>query len=409
MDSKDGRSTTFRNDFFCNLKRDLKNHKFVMAVLLITTATFGFTFFNFSLGIDDFGFRYYMNLTKESYGNMIQQGRLLHVVLYYITGLVDVVPFLNNFLSAILMALSAVATTALVNTAANSTLRTYEKILFFGLCVSYPAVAFKFIYDLDVLAVAISYLAVVFAVVYTFEFTQNRRKKDGIKAVLLTAIAISSYETFVSFFGCLVILCLILASIHSDITFKPTIKKGLWALGVLAVTIASYYLLVFLVQHATNNPAYPRLNLFTQQDAPIYLALLGILGKSINPWVFFSLENLVAIFGFIFLGFYFVKKTGKKYLHLLFWLFFLCLYSVNIAQGALYYRSCQTFCLFVSTTALLFMILFRDKKPRKAVLALLTLLLLLQIKDTNTWFFKDWTNYQKNNYAIHRIATDLHS
>lgn len=409
MKSLTEKHSLFKNQFNTNLKKDIHNHKYILTLIIITVATFGFTLCNFSLGMDDFGFRYYMNLSSDSYGNMIQQGRLLHLLVYYITGLADVVPFLNNFLSVILMFFSGVTVTCLIDTVANSNLAFKEKAIFFGLFISYPAIAFKFIYDLDVLVISLSYLAATLSVVYTLSFIEHKNIKDGIISTVLIIIAVSSYETFISYFGCLIILSLIIESIHTNINFKQTFSKGFMSVGVLAVSVIIYYLLVLFIQLITKNPSYPRLNLFTQ-DVPVYLALLGILGKAINPWVFFSLEFLVTIFIYVAFAFYYAKKTGKKYLHLLFLLFFLCLFSVNIIQGALYYRSCQTFCLFISGTALLSMIAFRNNKlSRKIVLVLLTLLLLLQIKDTNTWFYKDWMNHQKNTYAVHRIATDLHS
>lgn len=409
MENKVSVSDSFKKSFYDKLKKDVSNHKYMIAVCLITIATFGFTLGNFSLGIDDFGIRYYMNFSADSYGNMIQQGRLLHVVLYYVTGLVNIVPFLNNFVSALLMALSGVLVTALLDLSCNFTMRLYEKILFFGLYISYPTVAFKFIYDLDVLVVAISYVAVTIGVVYAFSFIDSKKKKDAFISVVCTVIAIGSYETFIAFFGCLVILCLVFMSIHTNQTCKTAFSKGFKALAIVAVAVVAYYALVFLVQLITSNDAYPRQNIFTQ-DVPMYLALLGVIGKAIQPWLFFSHEFLVAFFVFVFLGVFYTVKTRKKHISLLFLLFFLCLLSVNIVQGTLYYRSCQTFCLFIAGTALLFMQIFTDKQcSKKVVMSLLALLLLWQIKDTNTWFYKDFVNHQKNAYAINRIATDLYS
>ena len=39
----------------------------------------------------------------------------------------------------------------------------------------------------------------------------------------------------------------------------------------------------------------------------------------------------------------------------------------------------------------------------------LSIVVLLQLKDINLWFYYDYANYQKNVYAIHNIATELYS
>lgn len=108
------------------------------------------------MGIDDFGLGHYMDLSPESSNNMLQQGRLLHIALYYLTGLMDVIPFLNNFLSAALIVFSALLLSGLADAASNGRFNTFEHVIFSGIYISSPVMAFKFIYDLDVVAVAVS-------------------------------------------------------------------------------------------------------------------------------------------------------------------------------------------------------------------------------------------------------------
>lgn len=42
-----------------------------------------------------------------------------------------------------------------------------------------------------------------------------------------------------------------------------------------------------------------------------------------------------------------------------------------------------------------------------ALRVVLAVVVAMQIKDVNLWFYKDWQNYEKNVFAINVIATDL--
>ena len=118
---------------FDSINKDFKSKTYFIGIIVLTMAAFGFTFSRFSMGIDYIGSRYYLDFSSDSYANMIQQGRLLHVVFYYICGLVDVVPFLNNFISAILMSASGVVLVGLFDVASKKFLGIWQKLIFFGL------------------------------------------------------------------------------------------------------------------------------------------------------------------------------------------------------------------------------------------------------------------------------------
>lgn len=103
----------------------LRNRAYILFLVLIGIAAFGFTVTHFAMGIDDFGIGHYMDLSPDSSNNMLQQGRLLHIVLYYLTGLMDVIPFLNNFISAVLIVFSALLLSALADAASNGRFNTF--------------------------------------------------------------------------------------------------------------------------------------------------------------------------------------------------------------------------------------------------------------------------------------------
>ncbi len=402
-------SMNWKRSVFEAVGEDLKNRIYFLGIVILTVASFGFAFSHFSMGIDDFGSRYYLDFSHDSYANMIQQGRLLHVALYYICGLVDVVPFLNNFISALLMAASAVVLIALFDVSVGKKFNVWQKLIFFGLYISYPILAFKFIYDIDVVVTSLSYLCVPLGLVFGLSFIETKKIQDVILAGGFLFVAIGSYETFNALYICLVLMLFIFLCCFKDYKTKDVFTHGMILAAILAVAFALYYALVKIVQVLTGNPAFLRYNIFTS-DASKLNAVKNILKKLFNPNLLFTVEFAVCVFVFIALVLWFIIRKKRPIILLLGIGFGAFLIAVNIIQGNLHYRACQPFNLFISGTALLLFLAIGDKAFIRGIVSVaLALLVLLQLKDINLWFYKDYANYQKNVYAIHNIATELYS
>lgn len=399
----------FKKSIFADIKDNLDSRIFVFVSIFLTLATFGFTISHFSMGIDDFGMRYYLDFSPESYGNMIQQGRLLHVVLYYITGLIQVIPFLNNFLSAIIMAFSGIVFLSIFNVVGNFQLKNFQKLIFLGIYLSYPATAFKFIYDIDVIITAVCYLSVAVSIIYAFSFAESFKLKDLFLALLFIFISIGGYESFNAVYVCGVLLVLIILYIYQNFKISQIFKQGGICALLLTVSFITYYGLVKIVQLLTNNAAYQRYNIFKNIN-DIVSIIKTILTKMFNFRLFFTVEFTVCVVLFIIIMLYFTLIKKKPFVLLLGMAFGVFLVAINFIQGFMLYRCCQTYVILISGTALLLLVLFNNKKSLRIITStLLVLMLLLQLRDINLWFYKDWANYQKNVYAIHNIATDLYA
>ncbi len=399
----------WKQSVLSHLRESFDNKIYLLGILILTVAAYGFTFSHFSMGIDDFGSRYYLDFSQDSYANMIQQGRLLHVALYYICGLVDVVPFLNNFISALLMASSAVVLIALFEVSVGKKFNVCQKLIFFGLYISYPILAFKFIYDIDVVVTSLSYLCAPLGLVFGLSFIETKKVQDVVLAGAFLFVAIGSYETFNAVYICLVLMLFIFLCCFKDYKTNEVFAHGMILAAILGVAFALYYALVKLVQVLTHNPAYPRYNIFTS-DASKLNAIKNILKKLFNPNLLFTVEFAVCVLIFIALVLWFIIRKKRPIVLLLGIGFGAFLIVTNIIQGNLHYRACQPFNLFISGTALLLFLAIGDKAFIKGVVSVaLSLLVLLQLKDINLWFYKDYANYQKNVYAIHNIATELYS
>ena len=394
---------------FSHIRDDLNNKVYVWGLILLTLAAYGFTFAHVSYGIDDFGVRHYLDLSPENHGNMLQQGRLIHILFYFVGGLVDVIPFLNNFLSAVLMTVSAVLFNGLFAAATDNRFNTFQKLTFLGFYISYPLLAFKFIYDLDVLVTALAYVCVALSLVFGFAFTETHKLRDGVAAAVLALLAIGSYESFNALYICAVLLVFILLCIFKNYEAKRVWGNGFILAGILVADLAVYYGVVKLLQTLTGNPAYSRYNIFSANGSVVDI-VKRVLKKLFNPALLATVEFMVCIVLFIAVIVFFLIRKKRPLLLLLGFGFGVFLVIVNVIQASMLYRCCQAFNLFIAATALLVTAcLDKQKVLRILSSAVAVIVLVLQLKDMNLWFYKDWTNYQKNAHAIDCIATDLYA
>lgn len=396
------------NEFKTNLKQLFKDKQFLVFTILIAVAAYGFTITHFAIGIDDFGVNHYMNLSPTAHGNMLQQGRLLHILFFYITGLVDVIPYLNNFLGAALLVISAILLTALIETVIPNKFTIFAKIMFAGLFLSNPIISFKFIYDLDVVVTMFSYACIPLAVIFGLEFCQTSNKLDFLKAFGFLLCSIGSYESFNAVYICLVIFTLILYAVYKNVPAKELVIKAVKLAVILICAFAFYYIVVKICQYATGNISYPRSTILSI-GIPVKTAVKNIIKSLLNFSLFPILEFAVFAGLSTLLALFLSIKTKRPIIMLLFILMGFFTVSVSLIQGMVFYRTCQPFNLFVACIALLLIDVMSDKKAlRQASAFVMVLLLIWQLKDINLWFYKDWANYQKNEYAINTIATDLH-
>lgn len=387
------------------IKSLLKNKKYVVCIIIALIAAYGFAITHFSLGIDDFGVSHYMSLSPERVGNMLQQGRLMHLIFYYILGLADVIPFLNNFIAVLLLGISAVILTSVIQIQTERYFSDGEIILFSILYVSYPIIAFKFIYDIDVVVTMFSYCCVPVAIYEGIRFLSEHTKKSFIFHTIFLMMALGSYESFICLYICETIAIFSFQYLYKNEKVKKIVAQGMYFAGQLVLALIIYYALVKGIQFITNNPQYVRA---TSAEMSL-IDLVRMLYTSIaDKELFIMKEFTLFVCALIGIMLYYVGVKRKYFLLLLLPALGFFTIFVSIIQGTIYLRTCQSFNFFIGFVSLLVLVLCRNHiKVKKMIVAFGVLVIIWQLKDINLWFFKDWTNYEKNVYAIHRIATDL--
>lgn len=398
---------TLNDERFASLLRIVAEKKYMAVLLFCTVASFGFEMTHPSLGIDDFGVDHYMSLDPSDSGNMLQQGRLLHLVFFYMLGLADVVPFFGPFLGACLLAVAALLLSACLEEASSRSFSWAELALFSALFISYPVVAFKFIYDIDVVVTMFSYACCSAALYMGLLFEKSGERWLFVVQVILLMASIGSYESFNAVFVCEVLFVLSLRAIYDHSTVRQIIFSGLKYAAALLLAIISYYAMVKFFQFVTENPAYARSNLISSGGS-LWESVDNVVSELRASPFFFASEFVLSLVLLAVIYAVHLVRSKKPILLLIAAGVFVFCFFIPVIQETIYWRSCQTFAPVLAFTGLMLLDLLSSRCFFSMVARVfLAIVVVMQIRDLNLWFYKDWQNYQKNVFAINVIATDL--
>lgn len=382
----------------------LNNKIYIIFTLIVFISSYGFSIVNHSLGIDDFAVEHYLSVNPDNYGNMVQQGRLTHLIIYYIFNIIDVIPFFNNFIAMIFLFLSAMLLCVIFQYVSNDYFKTYQLIIFSCIYGTFSNIAFKYIYDLDVLVTTLSYILVPLSILLFLEYLNTNNKKYIFFSIISLFLAIGSYETFNILYILEVLLILILLSHFKGYNLLNIIKLGLMFFINLLCSFFIYYISVYIIRLLTNNEPYVRTNIFNNNIA-LKKDLLKVYYRFIDFNFLFNIEIVLSTIVFIIISIIFLLKFKNLSVFILLYMLIAFSFIIHIIQGTYFIRTGQVFNFYVASAILL--IFITVKGLDKTLVVLSVILVTLQIKDLNKWFYKDYINYQKNIYAINKIATDL--
>ena len=401
--------------FYSVLRHDIaENKKLLWCTAFVTVLCFGFAITHFSIGVDDPAGNYYLH--SREWGSMIQQGRLLHVALERITGTVEFLPFFNNFLAACLFCGSALAFCGLFQMVSGGKLSEFSLIAFATAFISYPILNEKFIYDLDAVVTMISYGACALALGHAWQYLRGGQRRDFWLAVVLTMVSISSYESFVFLYICGVfaLFCVEILVGDEKLHFGKAFREGLKYAGILLLSMAVYYGIVFLVQFVTG-----QFGIFKRNSEWSLIKTVGLGPVAKNLWSSFQwavldsqsvsmrVFRLFTMLGFPVIAWCAIRKKSPV-LFLAYGAFWLGNFGIHIISGTYTLRMAQTQCLFTAMTLMVLVQLVQSRPLPKAAAALaVSILVTVQAADMNRWFYNDYIRYQKEAYVVHTVATDL--
>lgn len=407
-------SSTQEANCFRNL---LRNRALVLSALFVTVLCFGFAITHQSIGVDDVARNFY--LYNDNSWNMIRQGRLLHVLLNSLTGAIDFIPFFTEFVGASLYCLSALLFCTLLQTVCEGKLSTLALIAFTTVYLSNSINVEKFLYELDLLAVMVSFCCCPLGLLCARRFVRGNRRA-AIPAVLLTMGTIASYESFLFLYICVVFAILILEILKDSENwhFSNVWKTGLGFALVLVAATLIYYGLVAAVQHFTGyvRTSSPYATWDTSEKgfasvlSGVLLAIIRYFRDSLQvryqPILIFCAVSVLGGLMILWLS----RKRKNFWLIPCFLGMFLSNFIIQIVFGSYPPRTAQTVCFYVAFLVLL-LAAWWERKPFGKTIApiVLCLLVLIQSADMNRWFFNDYVRSEKEGYVVHTLATKLQS
>ncbi len=406
-----------QRSYWKTLEEDIFSQKILLALVLLTTvACFGFTVTNASIGIDDPAREYY--LFSNKIGNMIQQGRIFHVIFNLFTGTVDFIPYFNDFVGAGLYALSALLYCGLLQTVTRGKFSQSALACFACVYISSSVIAEKYIYNLDVVVTMLSYCAAPLALLYAWRFVREGKAALLAGAVAVLMVSLASYETFIFLYICGVfsIFALEIALNQRKMTFGEIFLEGLRYAAILAAAMAAYYALVWLLQMMyPSEVVYIRYNVWKESGLS-FLGTFWMMTKEFAryfadsfrngyvPVVVFSLASLAG------LGLFAALSWRRKNLWLLvcYLAMWVCNFVIHYVGGSFMPRAAQTFCFFVAFV-LVMLVQGSEKKLHSFLLAGVCLLVFIQSADMNRWFYNDYMRYKKEAFLIDSLALKVAS
>lgn len=405
---------------FWKLLRDsvLKNKLILWSTIFVAVLSYGFAITHYSIGVDDPAAWHYLHTDGEL--SMIQQGRLAHVLLEWLTGVVEFIPFFHDFLGVALFVASALALCGVFQYVTGGAFSAGSLAAFSGIYLSYSLINEKFIYNLDMIVTMLSYLAFAFALLYGYQFVYERKRKALPAAFAWTILSISSYESFIFLYvtGVFFLFLLKIFVNREKISFTQLLCKGLQFAAILAAACLVYYGAVVIVQLATQQfGKFNRDTRWSRSEGFWETFLLawkrvaeGMRQRDYFPILVFDLA--AALGGGIFAVLSIRKRTVSGFLCFLG--FLLSNFLIHVAGCEVLYRAAQGYCFFVAGVALLLLYQLETLNRgtvRKWLLRggyiLAIYLVFLQAADLNRWFYNDYVRYQKEEFAIHSIATRL--
>ena len=172
------------------LKSFLKDKTFMFFLVLTAVLSFGFAITNPTMGIDDFSIDRYVN---EPF--IIAQGRWGTWLLYNILGIRSFTPFWLDLITVIVLAITAILICALFKKVSENKIKKTSYVILACGCISFPIIVNFFVYQSTNLAVAISNLLVVIAfMMIENNFCKNNHFVKYIPSLIILLFSFACYE-----------------------------------------------------------------------------------------------------------------------------------------------------------------------------------------------------------------------
>ena len=392
------------------VKYFLDNKLFIIAVILITVLSYGFTITNLSIGMDDTAFDvYYKN--KE----MLAIGRWGAYIVYNILNVTEFIPFWIDFMASCMIVLTAVLWCIFLKKNLKEKLPLGTYIIFATVFISYPIINESYIFENSSLAVMIGTFLASLGVMLFYENYNNIHKKSiYVLSALILTFAISMYEACTQVM--LVSICMTsILMIYTDKNkkIKDIFKYIFCALGIVAISVVLDQIVVKLIYLAgvkTSDVAEKQINWGSYGILEsLQLIVLNIINAIKNiqyyPVLIFDVASIIGLA----IGILQSDKNKNWMILVIFIAMFLSNFAISVLQlGSVLYRTCTSWGLFVAIIMMAVYYFLNEYKITKILASIaITILVLQQTVSLNKLFYNDYKRYQKDLHIAYDLVYNL--
>ena len=229
------------NDYKEQIKYFISDKRYCIIVSIVMCLSYGFAVTHYSIGMDDLAFDRYVHGTY-----ILSAKRWGTWGLYNLLQINEFTPFWLDAVVAIFMVIIATVLCAFLRKQYGDKIKIWGYILFASLIISNPLSNHFFIYQSTNLAIVISNLMVIICAITIFEnyFDKNKMKINIISGLIL-AIPISMYESCAQTYLVVLFATIFIKStlLNSEVSGKKLFKYFCMSIGMLLIGIIIYLII----------------------------------------------------------------------------------------------------------------------------------------------------------------------
>lgn len=399
-----------KNEYKNTTKFFLKNKAFIVAIILVTILSFGFTITHPSVGMDETAFgRYYQD------NEMLESGRWGSYLIYRGLNIIEFTPFWIDFVVTSIIVITAVLWCVFLKKNLEEKLSLGAYIIFATIFISFPLINECYIFSNSSLAVMIgTFLASLGIMVFYENYSNLHKKRIYVLIAIMLAVAFSMYEACGQIM--LVSICvtaILMIYTNKDKKIKDIFKYLFATLGIVVLAIILYEVVVkfiYLAGIRASNEADKEISWGKYGILESFqLIAFNIIDAMMNTKYFpVLILDIVSAIGLAISILQSDKKRNWMIL-VIFIAMFLSNFAISVLQlDYVLYRTCTSWGLFV---AIIVMAVYKFLSEYKITKILATIcifiLILLQTKNLNQLFYNDYMRYQKDLKIAHELIYDL--
>ena len=404
------------NEYKECFKYFINNKIFMFIIILTAVLSYGFAITNYSVGIDDLALDRYVSGTW-----ILSAGRWGTWLVYNILGITKFTPFWLEFVSAILIIITAITICAILKKKLKEKYNITLYIILAATYISYPLINQSFIYQPTNLSIMLNTLMVIIAGTVIYEnFYNNNKISTYLIVGLLLAFPISMYEACCQTFIIWIFIMIFIDNYNKEKqSGKIIVKFIVTSIIVLIIGIITNYLINVIVNYVLvktntiheNNAVKNNIIL----ESGVTLENIGKLISNFGYEIYDGFINnlpvrVFAIISIICVLLNSIVAIKKKRISNIFIMFIIIFsnFILYIFQGSILYRAYMSLNLTISFLVAFIFIVCSQKKVIKNIATLIIIIFILrQTRQLNQYFYNDNIRYNQEKALAYEIANEI--